>query len=483
MEEITEYLLNKSRKKLNGALNTIAKRIVDKECSLFVGSGMSLNSNLPSWHQLLTPCADELEIPIHPYSDLFSLAQYYANCKSDSELRRIVNDQIDLLAKPTPLHDKLVMAGFKSIWTTNYDMLIEDSLRNDHIAFNTIISDSDLAKVSYEGRINVYKINGDTNNRNAMVLTQRDIESYTKTHQLFLTFLKKELVSNTFLFVGYSFTDRIILNCLCEIREYLNLPISNTTIHYAIMVVNGSEDQNSIYFAEDLKLRYGIECIFIKKEDLSNIVALLWKKIQTGKVFISGSYNTLSDEEEHFADSLSEHIVRNLYDNNYRISTGIGKRLGAFITGYANQYLITKGMTNISKFLSMRPFPFHLNLDENKKATYRMIMQHDCYAAIFMFGRSETTTKEGSYETTGHYSHGVYQEFEIAKESGRIIIPIGSTGYEAKVIWNEVKNNINEYPYLSKKIDILGCEKDPERLSKIILSILDDNTKHHSINQ
>ena len=188
MEEITEYLLNKSRKKLDGALNTIAKRIVDKECSLFVGSGMSLNSNLPSWHQLLTPCADELEIPIHPYSDLFSLAQYYANCKSDSELRRIVNDQIDLLAKSTPLHDKLVMAGFKSIWTTNYDMLIEDSLRNDHIAFNTIISDSDLAKVSYEGRINVYKINGDTNNRNAMVLTQRDIESYTKTHQLFLTF-------------------------------------------------------------------------------------------------------------------------------------------------------------------------------------------------------------------------------------------------------------------------------------------------------
>ena len=273
MEEITEYLLNKSRKKLNGALNTIAKRIVDKECSLFVGSGMSLNSNLPSWHQLLTPCADELEIPIHPYSDLFSLAQYYANCKSDSELRRIVNDQIDLLAKPTPLHDKLVMAGFKSIWTTNYDMLIEDSLRNDHIAFNTIISDSDLAKVSYEGRINVYKINGDTNNRNAMVLTQRDIESYTKTHQLFLTFLKKELVSNTFLFVGYSFTDRIILNCLCEIREYLNLPISNTTIHYAIMVVNGSEDQNSIYFAEDLKLRYGIECI-LTAESLPTVIVL-----------------------------------------------------------------------------------------------------------------------------------------------------------------------------------------------------------------
>lgn len=281
-------------------------------------------------------------------------------------------------------------------------------------------------------------------------------------------------------FIGYSFTDRIVLNCLSEIREYLQIP--NTT-NYAIMVVTGKEDQNTLYFVDDLKKRYGIECLYVKKENLSTIIEMLWKYIRNKKVFISGAYYTLSDKEEHFADTLSEHLVKKLYDNDYRISTGIGKRLGAFITGYANQYLIIEGITNINKYLSMRPFPFHLNLKEKEKIRYRTIMQQDCAASIFMFGRSESTAKEGLFETIGHYSRGVYQEFEIAKKLGCKIIPIGSTGYEAQVIWNEVRNNINEYPYLSKKIEILGKEKNPERLSKIILSILDDDTKHHSINQ
>jgi len=480
MTKITETLLKNTKAILPTALNNIARRIIDNECSLFVGAGMSLNSNLPSWHQLLKPCAEDLGIKLESNPDLLALAQYYANRRSDSELKRIVNEQINSLAKITPLHSALVNAGFKSIWTTNYDQLIEQSLHLNNIAYNTITSDYDLATVSYEGHVNVYKINGDISKRDTLVLTQRDMERYGKTHQLLLTFLKKELVSNTFFFVGYSFLDRIVLNCLCDIREYLGLTNSFTT-HYALMIVNGKENPQTSYFAEDLKQRYGIECLFIKKEDFPTIIDALWKFIRNKKVFISGAYYSMSEEEEHFADNLSYSIVNKLYDNQYRISTGIGKRLGAFITGYANQYLITKGKINTSKFLSMRPFPFHLNLDTQKQREYRTIMEYDCEAAIFMFGRSESTEKEGTFSETGHYSRGVYQEYTIAKELNHIIIPIGSTGYEAKVIWNEVKNRINEYPYLSKKIDILGSSKDPELLAKTIVSILNEISKQRRI--
>ena len=81
MNKITKYLLGNTKKELSGALTNIAKKIIDNECSLFVGSGMSLNSNLPSWYQMLKPCADDLKIKIQPHSDLFSLAQYYVNKK------------------------------------------------------------------------------------------------------------------------------------------------------------------------------------------------------------------------------------------------------------------------------------------------------------------------------------------------------------------------------------------------------------------
>lgn len=473
-------LLKDTKDKMPQALTNIAQRIINNECSLFVGAGLSINSNLPSWHQLLKPCADELGIKIESKSDLLSLAQFYANRKSESDLKRIVNEQIDLLVKTTPLHEALVSAGFNSIWTTNYDQLIEQSLQNVNIAYSTVASDYDLATVSYEGRVNVYKINGDIGKRDTMVLTQNDIERYERTHHLLLTFLKKELISNTFFFVGYSFTDRIVLNCLCEIREYLHLSTAYTT-HYALMVVNGKEDYRTLYFAQDLKQRYGIECLFVNKKDISHVIEMLWKQIRHKKVFISGAYYSLTEKEEHFADSISKSLVNGLYDNKFRISTGIGKRFGAFITGYANQYLITKGISNISKHLSMRPFPFHLNLDEKKLHQYRTFMVHDCEAAIFMFGRSETTEKEGSYNMIGHFSRGVYQEFKIALEMGCVIIPIGSTGYEAKVIWDEVKKNINNYPYLSKKINILGISKDADLLTRTVISILNESSKHNRI--
>ena len=121
------------------------------------------------------------------------------------------------------------------------------------------------------------------------------------------------------------------------------------------------------------------------------------------------------------------------------------------------------------------------NLDEEKMHQYRTFMEHDCEAAIFMFGRSETTEKEGSYNMTGHYSRGVYQEFKIALELGCVIIPIGATGYEAKVIWDEVKKNINNYPYLSKKVDILGISKDADLLTKTVISVLNESSKHNRV--
>ena len=76
-----------------------------------------------------------------------------------------------------------------------------------------------------------------------------------------------------------------------------------------------------------------------------------------------------------------------MLSNEYRIATGVGKHLGTFITGYAHQYLAEHQIINPNYYLSMRPFPFHLNLDEEDKIQYRKIMQADCSAAIFMFGQ------------------------------------------------------------------------------------------------
>ena len=45
----------------------------------------------------------------------------------------------------------------------------------------------------------------------------------------------------------------------------------------------------------------------------------------------------------------------------------------------------------------------------------------------------------------------------------------------------KLKKNINEFYYLSKRMDALRNEKNPEKLAKLIVSILDDVTKYRRV--
>lgn len=473
-------LLSESKKDIEHFLNIFPEQVISGNASLFLGSGMSTDSGFPSWAELLTPCAEELGITLDRQTDLFAIAQYYSNRHSDTELRRIFNRAINRNATSSQTLNGILKIPFSSIWTTNYDKLIENTLNRRYVGCNVVINDKDMASISKDGKVNIYKMNGDVSVPTSMVVTKDDYEHYTKKHPLFLTFLKRELVANTFLFVGYSFSDSLVLDCLNSLAEFLG---TSGNYHYAIMLVDDLVTAKTEYFFEDLHKRYNIKCLAMRKEDIPSFISKIDKKIRENKVFISGAYDSVPEEDDRFADSLSRELVHRLYENDFRISTGVGKRLGTFVTGYANQYLAEHSITNISRFLSMRPFPFHLDLDEDAKVRYRKIMQADCSAAVFMFGQSKTTMDEGGYEKTGHYSRGVYMEYELAKEAGLAIIPVGFTGYESEIIWNEVKSDINRFYYLSKKIDSLRYERNPAKLSEIILSVLRDVPKKSRINK
>lgn len=51
---------------------------------------------------------------------------------------------------------------------------------------------------------------------------------------------------------------------------------------------------------------------------------------------------------------------------------------------------------------------------------------------------------------------------------------IGSTGFAAHQILEEIKQEIIQYPYLEPYIDILSTEKDVSALSKAVLQIIKD---------
>ncbi|MEO2262593.1 hypothetical protein [Dorea sp. YH-dor228] len=60
-------------------VDKVAMAINNNEIALFVAAGLSSSTGLPSWNDLLKPCADELGLTINKDSDLYMIAQYYEN--------------------------------------------------------------------------------------------------------------------------------------------------------------------------------------------------------------------------------------------------------------------------------------------------------------------------------------------------------------------------------------------------------------------
>ena len=83
---------------------------------------------------------------------------------------------------------------------------------------------------------------------------------------------------------------------------------------------------------------------------------------------------------------------------------------------------------------------------------------------IFIFGNKKVNGEVVS-------ASGMMEEFRIAKERGKIIIPIGSTGFAAKEIFDEMKGSGN-YSYLNGYWDVLETEEDSEKVFSVIHSII-----------
>ncbi|MFR7527110.1 MAG: hypothetical protein ACLUUW_05595 [Blautia wexlerae] len=76
-------------------------------------------------------------------------------------------------------------------------------------------------------------------------------------------------------------------------------------------------------------------------------------------------------------------------------------------------------------------------------------------------------------ENSSATKSGVMEEFEIACEQHKTIIPIAYPGMVSEIIWEKVKGELTRYPYLEGRIDLLTSVQSPEFLSQIIIHILD----------
>lgn len=201
-------------------IDFLAEELAREKLVIFVGAGVSRNSGLPSWQQLVEVFAKKLGINKSCFSpeETLQIPQIFYNEFSKIKYYEILEEVFEGIYEPNSIHKTLKKMNISHIITTNYDELIEKEL-NESKEYDIIGKDEELAYSKSTKMI--IKMHGDMKYRN-IVLKQEDYISYEKNFPLISTYVKSLFTTNTIMFIGYSLNDVNVKNIMEWISNILN---------------------------------------------------------------------------------------------------------------------------------------------------------------------------------------------------------------------------------------------------------------------
>lgn len=192
----------------------IREAIYNNKLVVFVGSGISYNSGMPTWDSLIKTFADELGIPFDPSSidEFIKIPQYYFNERKSHEYYKTLKNIFDVPNKTNILHELIFSMHPIHIITTNFDRLLEEFVNQKGLNYHTVKRDNDLP-YAVENRM-IIKMHGDIEEGN-IVLKEDDYLNYSNNFKLIENYVKSLFATHIILFVGFSADDpnfKIIFN-------------------------------------------------------------------------------------------------------------------------------------------------------------------------------------------------------------------------------------------------------------------------------
>ncbi len=324
-------------------------------------------------------------------------------------------------------------------------------------------------------------MHGDISNPQDAVLAKDDYERYHVNRGAFVTALSGDLVSRTFVFLGFSFTDPNLDYILSRVR--LNLE-ENQRKHYCIFkkrVKSSAETEEAFKNAlvrqelviADL-LRFNIEAVLVDEyAEIDEALQLLYRLYRSRSVFISGSAEIFEpwgrDKVEAFGRSLGSELAK----HGYRVVTGLGKGVGDSVLSGVVEQVYRSSKSKLEDVLLVRPFPQGIKATDREAVwkRYREELIGEAGIAIFLLGN-----KHDGNSTV--IADGMLQEFEIAAAEKLMIIAMGTSGHAAKEIFDQAVARPDAYfsdlcEQAKSAVMLLGTlDAEPDSMvSEIIRSI------------
>jgi hypothetical protein len=426
------------------------KEIVEGNAAVFAGAGLSAPAGFVNWRELLRPIAEELDLDADIETDFVALAQFHRNKHhgNKGQQNQLLIESFGVAKSPTANHDVLAKLPIQTYWTTNYDDLIEKSLSAHGKTPDVKYTEAHLAMTRRGRDAVVYKMHGDISNPQDAVLAKDDYERYHVNRAAFVTALSGDLVSRTFVFLGFSFTDPNLDYILSRVR--LNLE-ENQRKHYCFfkkrVKLPGESDEafkNAVVRQElviaDL-LRFNIEAVLVDEyAEIDEALQLLHRLYRSKSVFISGSAENFEPWGRAKVDIFSRTLGSELAKHGYRVVTGLGKGVGDAVLSGVVEQAYRSSKNQLDDVLLVRPFPQKIHAADRDAVwkRYREELIGQAGIAIFLLGNK----LDGSANVI---ADGMKEEFEIAAAEKLMVIAMGTSGHAAKEIFDQVAATPNAY--------------------------------------
>lgn len=434
-------------------VRTYVKAIKESNAALFVGAGLSKPAGFVNWKELLSEVAEDLNLNIDKETDLITLAQFHVNERGRGKINQILLEEFTKDSQITENHRIISNLPIQTFWTTNYDTLIEESLRIAGKRVDIKIRNNNLAVTLPNRQATVYKMHGDISLPDEAVITKDDYENYQHQRKPFTLALQGDLIEKTFLFVGFSFDDPNLQYILSRIRILLG---ESQRDHYCFMKrvsrsdfpVGDEHDDDYRYAAvrQELQLkdlrRFRIQVILVDDyPEITEILRYIENKIRRSNVFVSGSVSEYGEWGESRIFNFSTQLAKRLIKNGQNIITGFGLGIGSCVISGALEEIYSNPRATAEKRLLARPFP-QVGTSNIKElwTRYRFDMISQAGISVFIFGNKIDPSTGIVIE-----ANGMIEEFQIAIQNGSIPVPVGATGYAARTIWKTVIEDFGSF--------------------------------------
>ena len=181
------------------------------KCLPFAGAGFSINAKslkepMPDWNTLseklieignLSTKKDSLKIASE-------FEKKYGRVQLIETIRRsLLIDDIE----PGLAHKAFSELPFDTIYTTNFDLLLEDSFSLIKKPYRSLVGELQIPFYGGPLTTNIIKMHGDLRHEEHIIITKEDYDKYLNQYPVIATHLSAMLITRTALFIGYSLSD------------------------------------------------------------------------------------------------------------------------------------------------------------------------------------------------------------------------------------------------------------------------------------